>query len=212
MRWFWLVVLGLAGCDVVLSLDRPDATTDPDGRNDPNTVQVRTVFEAATPSPTTTFSFPLDSRVQSGDQLLAIIQGPSDNTILTMAPGWTNLIDDLAGNCPTTQWHYWVLRATASEETKLTFVFDKEDNYAAVVAAYEGAGDANVVDHEAPMQMTTAQNVTFPPATAALGSRIWFGAVADQPWTAQSTPVGTMPLRSLQDIATYDLPPRCAGH
>ena len=39
----------------------------------------------------------------------------------------------------------------------------------------------------------------------ALGSRIWFGAVADQPWTAQSTPVGTMPLRSLQDIATYDL-------
>jgi len=204
MRPCWLVVLGLAGCDAILSLDRPDGPLGPDGSTDPNTVQVQTVFEAATPTPATTLTFPVASGVRAGDQLLAFIGSTIENTQLTMSQGWTNLIDDGATNCPVDQWHYWVLRRTAGDESTYTFEFTVQANYTAIVIAYRGAGSANVVDHEAPNQIDSAQNIAFPLTTAALGSRIWIGAIAHEPWSAESTPIGTMPLRSFQNLTVYD--------
>jgi hypothetical protein len=162
------------------------------------------VFEAATPAPATTFTFPVGSGVQAGDQLLAFVGSTTENTQLVMAEGWTTLIDDGATNCPVDQWHYWVLRATAADQATYSFEFSVQASYAAIVIAYEGAGSANVVDHEAPAQMNTAQNIAFPRTTAAPGSRISIGAIAHQPWSAESTPLGTMPLRSFQNLTVYD--------
>jgi len=162
-------------------------------------VALRTVFtrEAAT---TNHVIFDGDAAIQSGDQVIVLLEASVDDIALTQSDGWTVLADAEAVLC-TGQFHTWFLAGPAG--TAFDFTFDVEASFAAIVTAYSG-GNVELMKF---VKMGELRNmpINYEAATLAANSAIWMGGGAQTTWSALDSPVGVDSLIAIQNAAAFQL-------
>jgi len=186
----WSVLL--AGCDQVLSLDRPDG-----GVGGP---QLRQTFKGEAVN-STTLTITRGADVQPDDMLVFVILGDRDtNFIADETVAFDTLRETFANGC-TGDYHAFFLAGRAGNATEYGFTFDQNANWSALVTAY--ANVTSVLPVAAVDPTFDQPDVTLPPVPSD-GSIAWIGTVASEPWNANFS--NFTKRATNQNTAVFDAP------
>ncbi len=182
----------LAGCDLVLSLDRPDAGAGP------GSPQLREAYNSSA-TDTTQVTIPRRTDVQPDDVLLVVIWGDRDANVLVGQTLNFDAIGETFANGCDGDYHAFYFSGRARDATDYAFTFDQNANWSVLVSVYSNVTRVSPVTVIDPDVLDS--DFTMPQAQSA-GTIAWIGAVASLPWN--DTFPGFVKRAVNQTVAVFD--------